>query len=686
MSDSLFFNAIHAPIGAHSSLTLGCKGKLGGLGVELGGPARRNLYIGLEDKEGLFEALPFWEGGTDESLRFDHMAKDKVKAERPPLRPFADADIKRDFRLAHDVWTAGDFRMEILSPIMPAPDPLNSDIESQKLAYCPAVLVELTVDNTACDHPRRAFFGYDTDAQDGVFQSQNPTGVVNGRATGLFTDDPSALAGCGFSGADILMQPQISNYRFGLGISGLLTFKAEPGKVSKFRIAVCFFREGLVSTGIECSYWYTRFFRGLADVGDFALRHFEAYRQIADGVEAHFITPKLNPAQQFQIAHSFSSYYASTQLLDHGGEPLWIVHEGEYRMMNTFDLVVDQAFYELFMNPWTVANELDLYVKRYSYVDQVHAPGNPVKLFPGGLSFTHDVGCRNNFAAPGRSAYECDNKPGCFSHMTHEQLVNWILTAALYVHETGNNPWPQVFEACFDSILNRDNPDPALRDGIMNFDSSRTIASSEITTYDSLDVSLGQARSNAYLALKSFAASLALSEILGTPERREAAKQQAARTANSLIAAFKKNGYIPALLDGACDSMIIPVIEGLVFPWMLGQWERINEFPELLDVLKAHFINVMESGKCLYADGAWKLSCSADNSWLSKIYLNQFIARKLLGVKASYTGESADIAHMNWLFNDENLEFAWSDQMTSGVAKGSKYYPRGVTSYLWTLE
>jgi len=44
----LFFNAMHAPIGAHASFTLGCRGKNGGLGLELGGPADENIYIGVE--------------------------------------------------------------------------------------------------------------------------------------------------------------------------------------------------------------------------------------------------------------------------------------------------------------------------------------------------------------------------------------------------------------------------------------------------------------------------------------------------------------------------------------------------------------------------------------------------------------------------------------------------------------
>jgi hypothetical protein len=62
----------------------------------------------------------------------------------------------------------------------------------------------------------------------------------------------------------------------------------------------------------------------------------------------------LSNDQRFMLAHSIRSYYGSTQFLEHAGQLLWVVNEGEYRMMNTFDLTVDQLFYELKMNPWTV--------------------------------------------------------------------------------------------------------------------------------------------------------------------------------------------------------------------------------------------------------------------------------------------------------------------------------------------
>ena len=52
-----------------------------------------------------------------------------------------------------------------------------------------------------------------------------------------------------------------------------------------------------------------------------------------------------------------------------------IVNEGEYCMMNTLDLSVDQAFWELERNPWVVRNLLDNFVQRYMYVDELQAGG-----------------------------------------------------------------------------------------------------------------------------------------------------------------------------------------------------------------------------------------------------------------------------------------------------------------------
>ena len=190
----------------------------------------------------------------------------------------------------------------------------------------------------------------------------------------------------------------------------------------------------------------------------------------------------MNDDRKFLASHAIHSYYASTMLFDsenatlsRNSQPRWCVNEGSFMMMNTFDLAIDHAFFELSRNPWVVKNILDIFKREYSYFDNL------------GLSFTHDHGTHFTFSPHGYSAYEIPNQDGCFSYMTQEQLCNWILIAGLYVERTKDIDWLQqnqeLLKDCFTSLLNRDAADDALLDGIMDLDSSRCGISSEITTY-----------------------------------------------------------------------------------------------------------------------------------------------------------------------------------------------------------
>ncbi|NJK91462.1 MAG: beta-xylosidase, partial [Blastochloris sp.] len=283
-----------------------------------------------------------------------------------------------------------------------------------------------------------------------------------------------------------------------------------------------------------------------------------------------------------------------------------------------------------------------------------------------------------------------------FSHMTHEELVNWILCALLYVHRSGDKLWLKknlsIFQRCLSSMMNRDHPEPALRNGIMGLDSSRCAGGSEITTYDSLDTSLGQARNNLYLAVKSWACYVGLEALFQKVGRSKAARdchQQAARACTTLSAALNPQGYIPAVIGEGVDSQIIPAVEGLVFPHLLGLPQALSEdgpYTPLIRALKTHTRTVLQPGACLFPDGGLKLSSSSNNSWLSKIYLCQFVIREVLRLPCASLMTQADRAHVAWLLHPQESYWAWSDQMISGVASGSKYYPRGVTAILWLQE
>ncbi|GAA3329850.1 hypothetical protein GCM10020331_080000 [Ectobacillus funiculus] len=129
-----------------------------------------------------------------------------------------------------------------------------------------------------------------------------------------------------------------------------LQVSAEPTS-----LLFAFYRGDLVTAGMDTSYYYTRYFRNIESVAAYALENFDVIAECSKKVnELVNGASHLSDDQKFMLIHSIRSYYGSTQMLDHEGEPFWVVNEGEYRMMNTFDLTVDQLFFELKMNPWTV--------------------------------------------------------------------------------------------------------------------------------------------------------------------------------------------------------------------------------------------------------------------------------------------------------------------------------------------
>jgi len=691
--DSLFYNTQHSPIGAFASFTLGAKGAKGGLGVELGKPADQNVFVGLEKPEGGFDCLPFFDAVADESLRFDVSAS--AAAREPVLALFGEHEISRELSPCKDVWRAGALEFRIHTPVCPAPDPVGSPKAAQKLAYAPALAVEIEVDNRKGKKARRVIFGYQgndpfcgmrrlDDTAHGKF-----VGIACGESTAIASDSPGVYSAQGFTAEQILEEPLPFNRAFGLGGVGLLVAEIPAGKKITLRFAVCFFRGGVVTTGMKGSYFYTRFFADIEAVAAYALQEFKALIARGAAFEARFQRSRLNAARKFMLAQAIHSYYGSTEFLEVEGEPMWIVNEGEYRMINTFDLTVDQLFFEMELNPWTVANELGWFGKRYSYRDKIRFPGE-AEEHAGGLSFTHDMGVANHFSRPGFSAYEKAGLHGCFSHMTHEELVNWLVCGLVYAKQTGDKKWLKaslpIFEQGLQSLLRRDDPNPRRRNGVMALDSSRCSGGGEITTYDSLDVSLGQARNNLYLAVKCWGVYVGLGDLFerqGDARRANLAQTQADRCAASVVGAADPQGLLPAVLYENVQSRIIPAIEGLIVPYCLGLTKALSKsgpYSALLAVLKTHLEKVLVPGVCLFPSGGWKISSTSDNSWLSKVYLCQFVAEQILGFAPS---DVADQAHAAWLLDTRNSYWAWSDQMISGEAVGSKYYPRGVTAILW---
>ncbi len=395
--------------------------------------------------------------------------------------------------------------------------------------------------------------------------------------------------------------------------------------------------------------------------------------------------------RRFLAADALHSYQYNTVLhADENKRPIWAVIEGECSCINTFDLTIDHVFYELSMHPWTVKNELNNFRDIFSFNDELTLPDQTNRI-PGGLGFCHDMGSRLNFSTHEKGAHYP-------TLMTQEELQNWIVCAALYWKTTGDNAWLEqnrdTLKQVLRSMQERDDSDPAKRDGITTYISNYGVHAGEITTYDAMDKSLRVPQNSLYTTVRSFACYAMLGPVfqqLGDSAAAKEANDAEVYTAKGLNAHWNESTQsFPASFDGKSTSSIIPAIEGLAYPYAMGLTKDValdGPNAELIKHLKTHLSTILVPGVCIDSEtGAWNLSSSSSTTWVSKVYLNQYVAENILGVKNVTTGANADSAH----FAYEVLgapAVCWSDQFytSSHVAYGCRHYPRGVTSALWWL-
>ena len=683
------FHAHHSPMGSHSSFTVGMFGANGGMALEKGAPADQSIFVGYRSESGLTKLFPFYENLVNDAERF---SQDDSHKEAKTVE-FLEEEIQRNYQWATDQFVAPGIDFKIRTPFFSIPDPARADAESLKKASCPASFIEITINNDS-NEDWEGFFAIQGTTPWTPLSSRGDRlkGMISRDEIGFASDDESVSEFIDF-GIEQALARTHKTPNFLLGPIGGLSFSVPAGAEKTVRLTLGYFKAGDVTFNRSAQYWYTQYFDSIESVFSYALDNYDSYSDRAIQSDKELGTYNLSEDQQFLIAHATRSYYGSTEWLVENDKPLWLVNEGEYLMINTLDLTIDMAFFELNLNPWTVRNVLEHFVSHYSYEDEVFAPDDPNAFHKGGISFTHDMGVGNHFSPNEYSCYECagiDRK--CFSYMTYEELTNWILCAGLYVSHTQDMEFlkqhANIFERCFESLQNRDHPDPSQRDGLMGYDSSRTVDGGEITTYDSLDHSLGQARKNVYLGGKCWASYLALEslfKLLNNGALASSAHSAAVLCANTLEKAFDEGlGFIPAVLENGNQSAIIPAVEALIYPYKMGLQDSVQvdgEFGGYISALKRHVDYILKPGICIYADGGWKLSSSADNSWMSKICLNQFVIHEIL--EMNYGGEAeADSAHVEWEVNGSKDQ-ACSDQFASGKPIGSLYYPRIVTNILW---
>ena len=682
-----FFQALHCPKGANAYMALGLLGS-GGMGVETDYIPRQNVFIGLCDGKRI-KCLPFFSDGSNEWLK-DYMVGGVASAAGIEL--YQPDEIGRDYRPASDTFTTPDFSFAITSLANGIPDPEKASYRCMKNAIAPFVIARFTIDNTTRTHPVSVFF-----AIDGIRGVEDLEESTNGEYCGFIEKKGYGIAARTADRGRTIQHNSMKDIfldgkpNFKLSRTGGVAFEVQPGEKRTIDTVVAFFkRDGMSRGSIRSDYFYKQYFTDLRSVVDYAYEVLDQHWEQVRVLDADIRIAALSPYRQFMINHARRCYHASSILLSNGSKGRYVVNEGTFMMMNTLDLAVDHLAFEIPEMPWAVRNLLDSFIDDYSYYDNLRLNGSKGAV-AGGLSFAHDQGLNGYFTPAGTSSYETPDTAGCFSYMTAEQLCNFIVCLGAYLHKTNDRNWlnrrRSVVEDCLNSLANRDDPDDARRNGILSHDSGKCRSGAEITTYDSLDASLGQARGNVYIATRFFACYLILKRLfeqLGNQDLSSLAATQARRCEQTLCEGFDETlGYLPAILDEDNHTAIIPAVEGLVQLHLCGMTEALADYPKLMDTFRRHIKGVLRNGVCLFEDQGWKLSACNDNSWMSKIVSNQFVVERILGMDLGDTCPEADRTHAAW-WSDGCRESPCVDQIFAGKTNTSGFhYPRGVTCDLW---
>ncbi len=686
------FYSLHGMWGAYASLALGRFGK--GAGVVIGDvrPPQSGLLIGYRVGRKEPRILPFSTGhvfGPGLNAYRDESSDEDRLGPRYSSVFLQGNEIERWISFSGEEWISGPMSLRVYSFFGAVSDPRRATRSEARSALRPSLLIKLSFDNTSGSGEMTGVFG-----MQGIRRPLSDS--THGGLLGMAGGTSYGFATLPVEGVFEVMDWSFVEAAFNGGCDGAprplrrlareggLKFMIGAGESKSFIIALGTYRDGIVTAGRPAHAYYTCLFKNLEEVLEDALTESNESIRKAEKLDAELDSSGLSDDRKFILAHAAHSYIANTELLlTEDGEPLFVVNEGEYQMMNTLDLTIDHAFWETRFSPWTLRNELESYIERYAYQDSL------------GICFSHDQGVGDCFTPIGKSAYEMPRLADCFSYMSYEETLNWALTACIYAFTADGESWAasrrSTLASCLASIRARD----ANGDGVMDRDSDRCEGGSEITTYDSIDISLGQARNNLYSAVKAWAAYVCLESLFKRIDGCVSAESKAAAESALLTAKTVSDKllpdelFIPAVFEADNRACIIPAVEGLAYPGFCGAPEALRPdgpYGGLIQALKRHIDTILAPGICLDpVSGGWKLSSSDKNTWISKIILNQYVVENILGIVDERT--QRDAVHARWL-RTGCADFAATDQIDSETGRdlGSRLYPRLVTAILWLTK
>lgn len=668
-----FVNVDHAPLGACGTITYGYKGGTCGIGTFTGTYPFQVPYqdgiggvlIGLAGESGL-QLLSFV---TNVSTTASVFPESEV---RRRLTPGMD-----DYALAR----AG-LSFTHYTPLWSMPDLGSATLSERRRFFLPATWMAFTIQNTN-DTPQSFYFGLAN-----VTATQSTFG--NGAYEGFSLGEASVAVRSG--SCELLSGPRLASVFDRMHQGFAFHMRVPAGETRTLTLIIAYYRGAVVDSRRQARYYYTTLFPSIDSVIDSAYAEFGNARIRCEQLATALDRAALNPFRQFLASHSLHSYAANTAcLVDPQGNVHWWEIEGIFNFINTFDLTVDHAFYNAWVQPWALRNVLDAYSGAipgtgYSYETPLYNPSG-VRVSDGGYSFHHDMGVWPNSSAS--SAYG--------TSMGDEELQNWILSAGLYWSQTRDHAWlsnnVQLLQRCLASTLLRDHTNAASRDGI-----TKNVNAGEITTWDSLDASLRNPAFSARMAVRNWACYLAMHAMFAQAgEATDAATCQtmASVTAQTVVDRWNSYhpslGYIPALLNGTSTAATTAIVEGLAYPSAMGLTNAIDRFggpyAAMLQALSNHMVAVLVPGKCLDATtGAWLGTSANQITWQSKVFLAQYAAEAVLGITNNTVNGLVDQVHASVQIQGSQVQ-GYSDAfLGNGTIHGGSHYPRGITTALWWLN
>lgn len=672
MSTKLF-NTHHSPIGAWASLTFGHM--TSGISIDHEDPKVKDsgAFLAGIVANGNLSSICFTK---DDTLRKDYGG-------------VPSSEICRTLTASKDIYSHRNFSLTVYTPYPSLPDPDTSVIRDQDCP--PGILMDLTVDNTDGSDELTAFLGFAlTDAKRAYATTGDGLHILRHKNDWEFTcvQIPDSYM---VRGLDALTQLRKGGQIVQQNGAAFFCLTVPPGERRTLSVSWCVYTQSGSNGELLTDYYYSHLFKDLREVSTKFHTLSEYLRGKADELDHLYEKSTADISCKEFFYQALRAYYASSQLLIDSEDRIhWSLSEGGYLWRNTMDLCADHIAFELRHNPWVVRSLMDDFLTHYTYRDEVTFAAYP-GVYPGGISFTHDMGCYYTYSEKGHSAYERknDSADGFYFYMTTEELLNGIYCICSYVLSTGDVTWlskyPSLLADLMESLENRDAPNDADRNGILKAQTLRGGACNlESTTYDALDHSLQSASGNIYVYIKTWCALVLLekcADLLKKDDIAARARRMHERCISS--ASFFESADHPWLKANAYSDIpgaVCAAAEPLAIPYALGILDLAKE-PELFDLMHKHLSACLQTGVCIDSvSGGLRLSSTSTNTWPSKSALTVYVAIKALNMPLprsvidemiGWTTESASACTVSDQINCETREVI-----------GAPYYPRIVTGIL----